>query len=102
MANQIFNMFNSMVSNQNSNPFGNASMLNPQNMILNMMKQQNPQMFQAMNQIMQSGANPQQLVQQQLRNMNPQQIEQAKQMARQMGMNEQQIGMIDNIANNIK
>lgn len=39
-----------------TNPLG--GMMNPQNMLMNMLKQRNPQMFSQINQMMNSGVNP--------------------------------------------
>lgn len=57
-------------------------MMNPQNMLMNMLKQRNPQMFNQVNQMMNSGVNPNDFMKQM--GVTPQQIEIAKQQAKRM------------------
>lgn len=58
-----------------TNPLG--GMMNPQNMLMNMLKQRNPQMFSQINQMMNSGVNPNDFMKQM--GVTPQQMEMAKQ-----------------------
>lgn len=63
-----------------TNPLG--GMMNPQNMLMNMLKQRNPQMFSQINQMMNSGVNPNDFMKQM--GVTPQQMEMAKQQAKKM------------------
>lgn len=54
----------------------------PQNMLMNMLKQRNPQMFSQINQMMNSGVNPNDFMKQM--GVTPQQMEMAKQQAKKM------------------
>ena len=63
-----------------TNPLG--GMMNPQNMLMNMLKQRNPQMFSQVNQMMNSGVNPNDFMKQM--GVTPQQMEMAKQQAKKM------------------
>ena len=87
MSNPIFNAFFS----------NNKQSFTPQNMIMNMVKQNNPQVFNQIQTLMQNGVNPEQYARNQIANASPQQVEQVKQVARQFGINEQQIHQIDDI-----
>lgn len=63
-----------------TNPLG--GIMNPQNMLMNMLKQRNPQMFSQINQMMNSGVNPNDFMKQM--GVTPQQMEMAKQQAKKM------------------
>lgn len=73
----------------NPNPMnmiqGLASM-NPQQMAMNMLRQQNPQAFQQVQGMMQSGQDPQQILSQMMDQMTPQQKQQVQAMAQQFGI----------------
>ena len=94
MSNPIFNMFN---GGNNAMPQINQP-LNPQNMLMNVIRQRNPQMFQQFQQLMTSGVNPQQLVQQQVSHMTPQQIQQVKNVGRQFGITDEQLSVFDTMS----
>lgn len=82
MANPLFDMMN-------PNPMSLMQGImngNPQQMLMNMLRQQNPQGYQQLQQMMQSGANPNQLLQQMMSQMTPQQKAQLQQMANQFGI----------------
>ena len=64
----------------NSNPI--AGMMGPQNMLMNMLKQRNPQMFNQVSQMMNNGVNPNDFMKQM--GVTPQQMEMAKQQAKKM------------------
>ena len=63
-----------------TNPLG--GMMSPQNMLMNMLKQRNPQMFNQVSQMMNNGVNPNDFMKQM--GVTPQQIEIAKQQAKKM------------------
>lgn len=91
-GNPLFNLMSGMMEN-NSNPLsalmgGGGGNMNMQQMMMGMLQKQNPQAFQQINQMMQSGQDPKALVQKQLSGMNPQQINQLKQQASQFGISE--------------
>lgn len=74
-----------------TNPLG--GMMNPQNMLMNMLKQRNPQMFSQINQMMNSGVNPNDFMKQM--GVTPQQMEMAKQQAKKiMEQNEEIIKLL--------
>lgn len=67
----------------NMNPM---NMGNPQQMLMNMLSQKNPQAFQQFQMLMNSGQNPQMILNQMMGNLNPQQKQQLEQMAKQFGI----------------
>lgn len=67
----------------NMNPM---NMGNPQQMLMNMLSQKNPQAFQQFQMLMNSGQNPQMILNQMMGNLNPQQKQQLQQMAKQFGI----------------
>lgn len=67
----------------NMNPM---NMGNPQQMLMNMLSQKNPQAFQQFQMLINSGQNPQMILNQMMGNLNPQQKEQLQQMAKQFGI----------------
>lgn len=56
------------------------------NMAMGMLQKQNPQAFQQVQQLMNSGANPEELVKQELKNRSPEEIQQIKKMASSYGV----------------
>lgn len=56
------------------------------NMALGMLQKQNPQAFQQVQQLMNSGANPEQLLRQELKRHSPEEINQLKNMASSYGV----------------
>lgn len=82
MSNPLFNMMN-------GNPMqiiGQMANTNPQQMLMNMLKQQNPQGYEQLQQMMNSGQDPQQILNQLTSNMTPQQMQQLKAYASQFGI----------------
>lgn len=82
MSNPLFNMMN-------PNPMNLVKGMmngNPQDMLMNMLKQQNPQGYQQLQQLMNSGQDPNKILEQMMGNLNPQQKAQIKQMAKQFGI----------------
>lgn len=67
----------------NMNPM---NMGNPQQMLMNMLSQKNPQAFQQFQMLMNSGQNPQMILNQMMGNLNPQQKQQLQQMAKNFGI----------------
>lgn len=59
---------------------------NPQQMLMNMLQQRNPQGYQQLQQMMQSGQDPNKIAQQMMAQMSPQQKAQLEQMAKQFGI----------------
>ena len=59
---------------------------NPQQMLMNLLKNQNPQAFQQIQQMMASGQDPQQMLNEMLNKMTPEQKAQLQQMANQFGI----------------
>lgn len=59
---------------------------NPQQMLMNMLKNQNPQAFQQLQQMMQSGQDPNKVLNDLMGKMTPQQKAQLQQMASQFGI----------------
>ncbi len=66
------------------NPLRN--MMNPQQMLMNMLSQKNPQAYQQFRMLMNSGQNPQMLLSQMMNNLNSNQKAQLEQMAKQFGL----------------
>ncbi len=66
------------------NPLRN--MMNPQQMLMNMLSQKNPQAYQQFRMLMNSGQNPQMLLSQMMNNLNGNQKAQLEQMAKQFGL----------------
>lgn len=62
------------------NPISN--MMNPQNILMNMLKQRNPQAYNQISQMINSGVNPQQVMQQM--GITQQQMDMAKEQAKKM------------------
>ena len=82
MANPLFNLMNPNMENI-VNGFLNG---NPQTMLMNALKSKNPQAYEQLTQLMQSGADPNQVLNQMVNNLTPEQKQQAKQMAQQFGI----------------
>lgn len=78
MGNPLFDMMNK----KSSNIFTG----NPQQILMNMLKQQNPQGYNQLQQMMNSGENPQQILKQLTNNMSQQQIQQLRAYASQFGI----------------
>ncbi len=66
------------------NPLRN--MMNPQQMLMNMLSQKNPQAYQQFRMLMNSGQNLQMLLSQMMNNLNNNQKAQLEQMAKQFGL----------------
>lgn len=66
------------------NPLMN--MMNPQQMLLGMLQQRNPQAFNQVQQLMQSGQNPQILLNNMMGKLTPQQKQQFENVANQYGL----------------
>lgn len=82
MSNPLFNMMN-------PNPMNLVKGMmngNPQDMLMNMLKQQNPQGYQQLQQLMNSGQDPNKILEQMMGNLNPQQKAQIQQMDKQFGI----------------
>ncbi len=82
MSNPLFNMMN-------PNPMNLVKGMmngNPQDMLMNMLKQQNPQGYQQLQQLMNSGQDSNKILEQMMGNLNPQQKAQIQQMAKQFGI----------------
>ncbi|MFR6361663.1 hypothetical protein [Amedibacterium intestinale] len=82
MSNPLFNIMN-------PNPMNLVKGMmngNPQDMLMNMLKQQNPQGYQQLQQLMNSGQDPNKILEQMMGNLNPQQKAQIQQMAKQFGI----------------
>lgn len=82
MSNPLFNMMNgnpSQIINQ-------MASMSPQQMLMNMLKQQNPQGYQQLQQMMNSGQDPQVILNQLTSKMSPQQMQQLKAYASQFGI----------------
>lgn len=73
----------------NPNPMnmlqGLASM-NPQQLVMNMLQQQNPEAFKQVQGMMQSGQDPNQILSQMMDQLSPQQKQQIQAMAKQFGI----------------
>lgn len=83
MSNPLKSM---MPGNNLGNMFSSVMNTSPQQMAMSMLQKQNPQGYQMLQQMMQSGKNPQDILNQLTANMNPQQIAQIKQIASQFGI----------------
>lgn len=59
---------------------------NPQQMLMNMLRQQNPQGFNQLQALMSSGQDPQKLVQMYMNQMTPSQLNTIQQMANKLGI----------------
>lgn len=82
MSNPLFNMMN-------GNPMqiiGQMANANPQQLLMNMLKQQNPKGYEQLQQMMNSGQDPRQILNQLTSNMTPQQMQQLKAYASQFGI----------------
>ena len=62
------------------------NMMNPQQMLLGMLQQRNPQAFNQVQQLMQSGQNPQVLLNNMMGQLTPQQKQQFENVASQYGL----------------
>lgn len=82
MANPLLNM---MKPNLNNLMQGLAG-TNPQQMLLSMLQSKNPQGYQQVMQLMNSGKDPQEILNQMTSQMTPEQINQVKTMASQFGI----------------
>lgn len=60
--------------------------MNPQQMLMNMLSQKNPQAYQQFRMLMNSGQNPQMLLSQMMSGLNSNQKAQLEQMAKQFGL----------------
>lgn len=91
MANPILN---GLMGGQNSNPMSLImNMMNGGNsnkmlmdMAMGMLQKQNPQAFQQVQQLMQSGRNPEELINEQLKQYKPEQVQELKKMATTYGV----------------
>lgn len=83
MSNPLKSM---MPSNNLGNMFSSVMNTSPQQMAMSMLQKRNPQGYQMLQQMMQSGKNPQDILNQLTANMDPQQIAQIKQIASQFGI----------------
>lgn len=82
MSNPLFDMMN-------PNPTGLLQGMmggNPQTMLMNMLKNQNPQAFQQLQSMMQSGQDPNKVLNDLMGKMTPQQKAQLQQIASQLGI----------------
>lgn len=82
MSNPLFDMMN-------GNPMkiiGQMANTNPQQLLMNMLKQQNPNGYEQLQQMMNSGQDPRQILNQLTSNMTPQQMQQLKAYASQFGI----------------
>lgn len=82
MPNPLFDMMN-------GNPMqiiGQMANTNPQQLLMNMLKQQNPKGYEQLQQMMNSGQDPRQILSQLTSNMTPQQMQQLKSYASQFGI----------------
>ena len=77
-------MANPLKSVLGNTPLGN--MMNPEQMLMSMLQQKNPQAYQMLQQLQSSGQNPQQLLSNMTANMTPEQLAQIKQMGSQFGI----------------
>lgn len=60
--------------------------MNPQQMVMNMLQQQNPEAFKQVQGMMQSGQDPNQILSQMMDQLSPQQKQQIQAMAQQFGI----------------
>ena len=82
MSNPLFDMMN-------GNPMkiiGQMANTNPQQLLMNMLKQQNPNGYEQLQQMMNRGQDPRQILNQLTSNMTPQQMQQLKAYASQFGI----------------
>lgn len=82
MSNPLFDMMN-------GNPMkiiGQMANTNPQQLLMNMLKHQNPKGYEQLQQMMNSGQDPRQILNQLTSNMTPQQMQQLKAYASQFGI----------------
>ncbi len=82
MSNPLFDMMNPNPMRLLQGMVGG----NPQAMLMNMLKNQNPQAFQQVQQMMQSGQDPNKVLNDLMGKMTPQQKAQLQQMASQLGI----------------
>lgn len=82
MSNPLFDMMNGnpvQILNQMAN-------ISQQQLLMNMLRQQNPKVYQELQQMMNSGRDPQQILAELTSNMTPQQLQQLKAYANQFGI----------------
>lgn len=65
---------------------GQMNPMNLQQMAMDLLRQRNPQGYQQLQQLMQSGQDPKKITQQMMSNLSPQQKAQVEQMAHQFGI----------------
>lgn len=82
MSNPLFDMMNVNTMNLFQGMMGG----NPQQMLMTMLQKQNPQAFQQLQQMMNSGQDPNKILEQMMSQMTPQQKAQMQQMASQFGI----------------
>ena len=80
------NPLKSMMGRPVNELLGQMANADPQQMLMNMLKQQNPQGYDMLQQMMKSGQDPQQILNQMTSKMDPQQIQYIRQMASQFGI----------------
>lgn len=82
MSNPLKDMFGK------SNPISSMMnvMANPQQAVMEMLRQRDPQSYQMVQQMMASGEDPQKILSGMTSKMSPEQVEQLKQMASQFGI----------------
>lgn len=82
MSNPLFDMMNGnpvQILNQMAN-------ISQQQLLMNMLRQQNPKVYQELQQMVNSGRDPQQILAELTSNMTPQQLQQLKAYANQFGI----------------
>lgn len=79
-------MANPLKAMMGGSPIMNQIPKNPQEMAMSLLKQSNPQGYQMLQQMMNSGRNPQEILKEMTSKMSSQQMEQVKQMASQFGI----------------
>ena len=82
MSNPLFNMMNPNPMNLLQGIMGG----NPQQMLMNMLQKQNPQGYQQLQQMMNSGQDPQQILNEMMSKMTPEQKAQLQNIANQFGI----------------
>lgn len=83
--NPLFNMMNGSKNSPISMIQSVLKSGNPQQAMMDMLKNKNPQAYQQLQQMMSSGQNPQDILNAMLSNMNPQQRQQIENIAKQFG-----------------
>ena len=82
MSNPLFDMMNPNPMNLLKGIMGG----NPQQMLMNMLQKQNPQGYQQLQQMMNSGQDPQQILNEMMSKMTPEQKAQLQNIANQFGI----------------